>query len=121
MGLLSGLSEADYDAAVAMLDQYELVGTSPPLTSPLSSHLSSHPSSHPPLTPPRIPPRIPPLTSHLSSQVGTTERFEEFAAVLALETGMSVHYQHEVPEQRFLPVRRRPTARLSLLEKSSTL
>jgi len=111
MGLLSGLSEADYDAAVAMLDQYELVGTSPPLTSPLTS----------PLTPPRIPPRIPPLTSHLSSQVGTTERFEEFAAVLALETGMSVHYQHEVPEQRFLPVRRRPTARLSLLEKSSTL
>ena len=53
--------------------------------------------------------------------MGTTERFEEFAAVLALETGMSVHYQHEVPEQRFLPVRRRPTARLSLLEKSSTL
>ena len=62
--VLQGLSEADYDAAVAMLDQYELVGT--------------------------------------------TERFEDFAAVVALETGLSIHYQHEVPEQRFLPVRRCP-------------
>jgi hypothetical protein len=35
--------------------------------------------------------------------VGLTNRFAEFAAMAAQLTGISPHYRHEVPDQRYLP------------------